>query len=224
MRVEIVPAILRTTFEALAADWEQVRDAADHIQIDVTDGVFAGEGSWRDIRRLKQLPKSEKIELHMMVHTPSHYVDDIIDLNPARCVFHLEAFAGTGDLTFVYEKLRVATQAELGLALNPDSPAQRLEEHLKLVDYVLFMGYAPGWANQPIEPAAFRRVGAFREAHREVLIAVDGHVTTATVEQYVRAGATILCANTAIFGAGTPVENLRQLQLLAQAAAQSSAP
>lgn len=219
MRIEIVPAILRTTFEALAEDWERMRAAADHIQIDVTDGIFAGGGSWRDIRRLKQLTGSEKIELHLMVHTPAHYVDDVIDLNPARCVFHVEAFTGTGDLAFVYEKLRAATQAELGLALNPDSPAQRLEEHLGLVDYVLFMGYAPGWANQPIEPRVFRTVGSFREKHPEMPIAVDGHVNQDTVAAYVQAGATILCANTAIFGQGDPVENLRQLQLLAEAAA-----
>lgn len=216
--VEIVPAILRTTFEAIQKDWNAVLDVADHIQIDVTDGIFAGEGSWRYLRRLKQLPKSEKIELHMMVHTPAHYVGDIVDLNPARCVFHLEAFTGTGDVISVHEKLRGATQSELGLALNPDSPIERLEEYLSLLNYVLFMGYAPGWANQPLAPGVFRRIGAFRDKHKAVRIAVDGHVTKETVAPYVKAGATILCANTAIFGQGEPAENWRQLTLLAQAA------
>lgn len=219
MDVEIIPAILRKTFEAIQADWEQIYDVANHIQIDITDGIFAGEGTWRDIRRLKQLKRSEKIELHMMVHTPAHYVDDIVDLNPARCVFHLEAFAGTGDLTQVYEKLRSATQTELGAALNPDSPAQRLEEFLTLFDYVLFMGYTPGWANQPIQPSVFRKIGAWRDAHPDVPIAVDGHVDKETVDPYVRAGANMLCANTAIFGRGQASENFDQLQLLALAAA-----
>ncbi|MBI4022421.1 MAG: hypothetical protein HY372_03605 [Candidatus Andersenbacteria bacterium] len=217
--VEIIPAILRQTFEAIQADWERLCEAADHMQIDITDGIFAGEGTWRDIRRFKQLMKSEKIELHMMVHTPAHYVDDVVDLNPARCVFHLEAFTGTDDLAFVYDKLRSSTQSELGLALNPDSPAQRLEEHLAKIDYVLFMGYNPGWANQPIQPSVFRKIGAWRDAHPDVPIAVDGHVNKETVEPYVRAGANMLCANTAIFGRGDPTENYRQLTLLAQAAA-----
>lgn len=219
MRVEIVPAILRKTYEALSADWERVRDAADHIQIDVTDGIFAGEPSWRGIRQLKQLPKSEKIEMHMMVHTPAIFVDDIVDLNPARCIFHLESFAGTGDLKLIYEKLRADTQAELGLAINPDSPNQRLEEYAPIIDFPLFMGYAPGWANQPLQPVVWRKVGAWRAAHPTMPIAVDGHVGKDTVEAYVRAGATQLCANTAIFGQGDPVENYRQLCLLAEAAA-----
>src|SRR3989344_5843012 len=148
--VEIVPAILRKSYEGIEQDWKKIMHAPDHIHIDVTDGIFAGEGTFREVRRFKQLPQSQKIELHMMVHTPSNFLDDVIDLNPARCVFHLESFAGTGDLLFVFEKLREKTTAELALALNPESPVERLDEHLTLVDYVMFMGYNPGWPNQPI--------------------------------------------------------------------------
>lgn len=216
--VEVVPAILRATYEKIEADWNIVREVAGHIQIDITDGIFAGDGTFREVRRFKQLVESEKIELHMMVHTPANFVDDIIDLNPARCVFHLEAFVGTGDVEAVYEKLRGETQSELALALNPESPNERLEEHLGLVDYVLFMGYNPGWANQPINPMVYNKIGAFRGKHPEIPVAVDGHVAKETVAPYVKAGATILCSNTAIFGAGDPVENYKQLGLLAQSA------
>ncbi len=216
--VEIVPAILRPTYESIVEDWKKIYHLPNHIQIDITDGIFAGEGTFRDIRRFKQLPESDKIELHMMVHTPGHYVDDIINLNPARCVFHLESFAGTGDIRFVYEKLRAETQTELALALNPDSPNERLEEHLDLVHYVLFMGYNPGWPNQPVNPMVYVKVGQFRARHPHIPIAVDGHVDKETVEPYVAAGARILCSNTAIFGRGDPAENYHQLQLLALAA------
>ncbi|MEX1111886.1 MAG: hypothetical protein WEC84_00325 [Candidatus Andersenbacteria bacterium] len=217
--IEIVPAILRKTFEGIQEDWNLIEDAALHIQLDVTDGIFAGEGTFREVREFKKLRDSDKIELHMMVHTPANFVDDIIDLNPARCVFHLEAFEGTNDIEFVYKKLREGTQSELALALNPDSPNERLEEHLSLIDYVLFMGYNPGWANQPINPVVYTKIGQFKDKHPDIRIAVDGHVTKDTVEDYVKAGATILCSNTAIFGGSDPVENYKQLQLLAQAAA-----
>lgn len=216
--VEVVPAILRNTYEKIEGDWNVMRAAAGHIQIDITDGVFAGEGTFRDVRQFKRLVESEKCELHMMVHTPANFVDDIIALNPARCIFHLEAFSGTNDLAFVYEKLREATQSELALALNPETPNEWLEEHLNLVDYVLFMGYNPGWANQPINPAVYKKIGQFKDRHADIPVAVDGHVDKATVEPYVKAGASILCANTSIFGQGNPVENYQQLKLLAGAA------
>ena len=132
--VEIVPAILRKTFEKIEEDWDIVREVAMHIQIDVTDGVFAGDGTFRDIRQLKKLTKSEKAELHLMVHTPANFVDDVIDLNPARLVFHLEAFSGTNDLVFVYKKLREATQSDQALAVNPETPNERLEDYLELLD------------------------------------------------------------------------------------------
>lgn len=219
--VEVVPAVLRSTFEKIEADWNIIREGTSHIQIDITDGVFAGDGSFREVQRFKRLIDSEKCELHMMVQTPGSYVDDVIDLNPARCVFHLEAFAGQGDIQFVYEKLREGTSAELALALNPTTPNERLEEHIKLIDYVLFMGYNPGWANQPIDPGVYRKIAEFKAKHKNMPVAVDGHVDKETVEPYVRAGASILCANTSIFGRGNPTENLKQLQLLAEAALDS---
>ncbi|MDP3997444.1 MAG: hypothetical protein U1C49_01735 [Candidatus Andersenbacteria bacterium] len=216
--VEVVPAILRKTYEKLEEDWEKVRHGTNHIQVDITDGVFAGDGSFRDIRRLKQLVESQKTDLHLMVHTPANYVDDVIDLNPARCIFHIEAFEGTGDTKMVYEKLRSATQSELSLALNPDSPMIWLEEHLSMIDFVTFLGYMPGFANQEIDPRIFNKIAEFRAKNKEARIAVDGHVDKETIGYYVKSGASLLYTNTAIFGSGEPQENLKQLQLLAEAA------
>lgn len=153
----------------------------------------------------------------MMVHRPAFYVDDIVDLNPARCIFHLEAFAGSGDLTAVYETIRDKTQTELALAINPSSPSERLEEYLNLIDYVMFLAVEPGYANQPFDQKVYQRIGAWREKRPDWPIAVDGHVDRETIQPLTKAGATMLCANTAIFSQGDPVENLRQLRLLAAA-------
>jgi pentose-5-phosphate-3-epimerase len=214
--VEIVPAILRATWEGIQEDWQRVANVAGHIQIDITDGIFAGEGTFRDVRQFKKLPKSQKIELHLMVHTPANFVDDIIDLNPARCIFHIESFTGTNSIALVYRKLREQTQSELALALNPDSPNQWLEEQLPLLDYVMFMGYSPGWANQPIQTIVYKKIAEFRAKHPDIPIAVDGHISKETVPAYVEAGARILCANTSVFGHGSPAENIEQLRLLAE--------
>ena len=215
--IEVVPAILRNTLEGIREDWGKIYQAASHVQIDITDGIFAGDGSFRQVREFKKLPEAGKIELHMMVHTPANYVDDIIDLQPARCVFHLEAFAGTGDLEFVYAKLRQETQTELGLALNPASPNERLYEYVRLLNYVLFMGYNAGWAGQAINPIVFNKIREFRARYAEMPIEVDGQVDKQTMGEYAAAGATVFCSNGAIFKAGNPVENLRQLELLARA-------
>ena len=216
--IEIVPAILRNTFEKIEHDWNKVVHQVKHIQIDITDGIFAGDGSFRDIRNFKKLLLAEKSELHCMVHTPSNYVADIIDLNPARCVFHLESFSGSSELEHVYHNLREKTSTELALALNPETPIERLADYLKFIDYILFMGYNPGWANQPLNPLVFNKIRSAKKLWPEKKIEVDGHVAKDTIEQYVQAGADILCANTAIFAHGNPAENYKHLHLLAQAA------
>ncbi len=212
--IEVVPAILRTTFEKIQEDWKAVADAAEHIHIDIIDGVFAGDTGFLDIMRLADLPV-HKIELHMMVQTPGDFVDDVIDLNPGRCVFHIEAFHGKLDLPFVYNTIGEYTSTELGLAINPDTDLTRLEEYLPIIQYILFMGYNPGRANQAVNESVFEKIQTFHTEHPNIAIAVDGHVGKDTIEQYVQAGATTLCANTAIFTAGNPTENLQQLTLLA---------
>lgn len=216
--LEVVPAILRKTYEDIRQDWNRVCRSADHVQIDITDGIFAGDGTFREIRRFKQLENSQKIELHMMVSQPAQYVDDMVDLNPARCIFHLESFAGKGDLAEVLETIRSKTQAELALAINPSSPRERLNEYLYLIDYVMFLAVDPGYANQPFDQNIYQRIGAFREQYTEWPIAVDGHVNKETIAPLVKAGATMLCINTAIFSQGDPIENMTQLRLLAESA------
>jgi len=217
MSIEIVPAILRRSYERITEDWAKVHELVTHIQIDVTDGVFAGDGTFREIRQFKRLPNSEKIELHMMVHNPDHYTDDIIDLNPARCAFHIEAFADGGHIKTVYQQLRSQTRSELGIAINPQTPWQWLEEHLPLIDYVLFLGVKPGWGGATIETNVFHSIAAFHDQHPSVKIAVDGSVNRSTVSKFVLAGASILCVNSAIFNGAAPRTNITLLQTAAEA-------
>ena len=214
---EIVPAILRKTFENIEEDWNRVVHHAEHIQIDVTDGIFAGDGTFIDLPRLKKLPMHDKIELHMMVHNPADYVDDIIELNPARCVFHIESFLGTSDLPFVYNTVGEYTSSEMGLAINPDTPTERLTEYLPIIQYILFMGYNPGRANQPLNPLVIPKIATFHSTYPHIPIAVDGHVSKQTIGEYASVGASVFCANTAIFEQGDPGENIKQLELLARA-------
>lgn len=220
--LEIIPAILRNTFEKISEDWEQVVERATYIQIDITDGIFAGNKGFLDLPRLGNLPHSEKIELHMMVQSPGDFVDDIIELNPGRCVFHIEAFLGTMDLPFIYNTIGEHTSAEMGVAINPTTSAERLEEFLPLVQYVLFMGYNPGIANQPIVPEIFEKIHAFHASHPAIVLTADGHVAKETIAQYARAGISRFCANTAIFGSGNPEENMRKLLTLAQEASEKT--
>ncbi|PIT97725.1 MAG: hypothetical protein COT71_04565 [Candidatus Andersenbacteria bacterium CG10_big_fil_rev_8_21_14_0_10_54_11] len=214
-RPEVVPAILRPTFAEIATDWNAVVRHAEHVQIDITDGIFAGTGTFRDLIQFRQLPAAQKIELHLMVHDPLSYRDAIRKLAPARCVFHVEAFPDARAVQDLYDELRRVPGIALGLAINPTTPLTALDPVIDAIDYILFMGYEPGQANQPLQPDVLKNISTFQQQHGHVPIAVDGHVTRKTIPDYLRAGAKILCANTAIFGIGDPAENIRILRTIA---------
>lgn len=216
--VEIIPAVLRNTWEGIQEDWNRVVQVAQHVHVDVTDGVFAGAGSFRDVRQFKKLSQSEKIELHLMVHNPGHYVDDILDLQPARVVFHIEAFSDGGHLDLVYKKLRESSGTELGLGITPPSPVKWLFEQVPLLDFVQFLNVIPGYQGGTLDKLAFQRMGHFRERYPEIPIAVDGGVNKETIPAYLKAGATMLCSGSAVFAAGDPAENIAQLRLIAEGA------
>jgi len=216
--IEVVPAILRTSFEAIEKEWGMIVNASPYVQLDVIDGVFVGEGNFQDIARFAELGDNPKVELHMMVQPPADYVEQIMDLGPGRCVFHIEAFESDEALLFVYSKLREIPGIKLGVAINPNTPNERLEYLIDKIDYVLFMGVNPGSSGQPVEEVVFEKIKLFHTTHPNIPIAVDGHVGFDTAEKFVLAGATILCSNSAIFKGGDPVENMKQLKLVGEAA------
>lgn len=220
MSVEIVPGIQHLTYEGIAKAWDLVHELAAHLHVDVSDGVFTGEGTFRDVQHFRKLPNSDKIELHMMVHNPGHYVDDVIQLNPARCVFHIEAFADGGHIEEVYGALRAATSSELGLAINPKTPTQWLQEQVRLIDYALFMGYQASWTGTKLDGRVFRKIAAFHKKNPSLPIAVDGGVSVDSIPKFVAAGASILCANSAVHKDGAHRANLAQLHHVADTAYQ----
>ena len=214
--IKIVPAILRKSFEGIQEDWSLVVESADFIQLDVTDGIFAGDGTWQDVARFTELGDPKKIELHMMVQRPADFLDAVIALDPGRCIWHVESFGSEDDIREMFEHLRMNSSISLALARNPITPVARLEKMLNIVDYVLFMGVDPGYTGAPLVESVFSDINSFLSRNPDVKVAVDGSVNKASLERFVKAGARQLCAHSSIFGEGSPSENMEQLRLLAE--------
>jgi ribulose-phosphate 3-epimerase len=103
----------------------------------------------------------------------------------------------------------------VGVVLNPASPLESLSEVLDIVDFVLIMSVDPGFGGQKFIPSSVRkieRLAALKVQHNPALrIEVDGGITQDTVGKVVRAGADVLVAGNAIFGAGDPKVNTQTL-------------
>jgi len=107
------------------------------------------------------------------------------------------------------------------MALAPRTSAEAAFAYLEDADDVVVLAVEPGWAGQPFQPGAVAKIEALRsEIDRrglDVEVHVDGGVNLETVARCVQAGADVLVAATAIFGAGDPVRSCRELKASAEA-------
>jgi ribulose-phosphate 3-epimerase len=213
--VRIAPSILSADFGHLG---DQIREAeeggADWIHVDVMDGHFVpnltiGPLIVAAARRATSLP----IDVHLMIERPERYVDAFVDAGADLVTVHVEACT---HLHRVVQQIR-QRGARPGVTLNPATPLAAIEEILPFVDLVLVMSVNPGFGGQSYIPTATARIRRLRGMLEErglggVELEVDGGVTPDTAGEVAAAGASVVVAGNAVYGAGGVAENLLRLR------------
>ncbi len=207
--VRIAPSILSADFGALAADVQRAAAAgADWIHVDVMDGHFVpnitiGPAVTRAVRQATDLP----VDVHLMIEAPERYIGAFAQAGADWITVHQETCP---HLHRVVQGIREAG-ARPGVALNPSTPVETLREAVAWVDLVLVMTVNPGFGGQSFIP---RSVDKLRRLKRllgeegrdgEVEIQVDGGIDPSTAPAVVAAGANVLVAGSALFGATDPL-------------------
>ncbi len=212
--IKLAPSILSADFARLG---EQVREAeaasADYIHVDVMDGHFVpnitiGPVVVAAIRPVTKLP----LDVHLMIESPEKYVDDFARAGADIITVPQEACA---HLHRVVQQIKHAGK-RAGVAINPATPAGTLEEILPFVDLVLVMTVNPGFGGQsfietmPLKIAVARKMIDARRLNVE--LEVDGGINAETAPRVAQAGANVLVAGSAVFGAGNIAEGMRKLR------------
>jgi ribulose-phosphate 3-epimerase len=203
MPIRIAPSILSADFGRLADEVRAVEAAgADWIHVDVMDGRFVpnitiGPLVVEAVRKVTRLP----IDAHLMIVEPERYVEAFAKAGANLISVHAEV---SPHLHRTIQAIRAAG-ARPSVALNPSTPLDCLEYVLGDVDMVLLMTVNPGFGGQSYIPAVTEKVRRLRrmadERGQELEIQVDGGVRASTVGEVARAGANVLVAGTAVFGA-----------------------
>jgi ribulose-phosphate 3-epimerase len=201
--LRIAPSILSADFGKLAEEVRAVEAAgADWIHVDVMDGRFVpnitiGPLIVRAVRAATKLP----VDVHLMIVEPERYVEDFRKAGADWISVHVEA---SPHLHRTLQQLR-ALGAKAGAVLNPHTSEESLRHVLGDLDLVLVMSVNPGFGGQSFIPSALPKLRALREAiDRQGLaveLEVDGGVHAGTAAQVVEAGARVLVAGSAVFGA-----------------------
>ncbi|OGC22349.1 ribulose-phosphate 3-epimerase [candidate division WOR-1 bacterium RIFOXYB2_FULL_42_35] len=214
--VKIAPSILSADFGNLAAEIKKVEQAgADLIHVDVMDGHFVpnitiGPLVVRAVRKATKLP----LDVHLMIENPDKYIPVFAKalLRPPSADFGGQAGADIITVQVEASKdlerdivLIKASGAKPGVVVNPATPIEIVFPVLNKVAMVLIMSVNPGFAGQKFMPEVLEKVSKLKaeisQRKAAVEIEIDGGINIETAPEAIKAGADILVAGSAVFGA-----------------------
>jgi ribulose-phosphate 3-epimerase len=214
---KIAPSILSSDFSKLGEEISAVEKAgADLIHIDVMDGCFVpnitiGPIVVESLRKTTRLP----FDVHLMIKDPEKYIGDFVDAESDIITVHVEA------TTHLHRTIGLIKENKVkaGVSLNPATPLSSIEYIIRDIDLLLIMTVNPGFGGQKFIENMIAKIKAARkmidDISPNVMLEVDGGVTTENIGTLKEAGTDIFVAGSSVFKSGDYAKTIRKMKDIA---------
>lgn len=216
MQQIIAPSILASDFANLQKEAEMLdKSSADWFHIDVMDGVFVPNISFgmpiiKAIRKFSKKP----FDVHLMIVNPDNYISDFKNVGADILTVHYEA------CTHLHRTLQAIKKEGMkaGVAINPHTNVNVLEDTINDIDVVLVMSVNPGFGGQSFIENTYEKVKQLKQLITKkganTLIEIDGGVTNANAKKLLDCGADALVAGSFVFSSENPINTIAELKNL----------
>jgi ribulose-phosphate 3-epimerase len=211
---KIAPSILSADFSQLGQDFKMINESqADWFHVDVMDGVFVPNISFgfpvvKALKKMAQKP----LDVHLMIVEPDRYIRDFAQAGANVLTVHYEA------CTHLHRTLSAIKQEgmQAGVALNPHTPVDLLQDVLNDLDLVLIMSVNPGFGGQKFIENTYRKVEKLAQMRQDAGtsfdIEIDGGVNLDNYKKLIDAGADVLVAGSSVFKSDNPTKTIAALK------------
>jgi ribulose-phosphate 3-epimerase len=208
--VEIIPAILTDSRDKFKDLVLRIEPHAKRAHIDIADGGFVPNKTVNGHDVIKEIESALKYDIHLMVSKPQDIIKEWFYTHADRFIIHAESDADLGE---VIQTLK-SEKRSVGLALNPETSADKIEKYLNDTNFVQFMTVHPGFQGGQFVEEVVDKIKSFHEKYPDIMIMCDGAITPETAPKLVAAGASVLVSGSYIIKSedfGKAIEELKRV-------------